>query len=581
MKKTLIAFAFLAIGIMTNAQPIITSGEYWFNNDYAGKIHIPLTPGVNVLFNSGIDCSQLNTGMHNISFRFKQSNGIWSAVGSQLFLKVPELTPGGEAICEMEYWINNDYSTRISLPITSTTFYTFQSAIDLNYLSCGIHTFNFRFKQNNGSWSNVTSQLFNKTPPVIAGGGLLKGYEYWIDDDYQSKTSQPITGSSSFVLISEHNFASVPTGMHHLNIRFQQADGSWSSTLSEAFIKVPLQSDNRTITAYEYWFDDEYNQRIQQQIEPTANFFFAAPLDVAELSTGLHNLNMRFRQDNGIWSSSATQLFMKQPVNDGNNFLTTYEYWFNTEFENRTIINGINEALYTTNSLINIENSDQFINIFHARFKDLNNTFNYVDHYYYSIDLQIKLMLEGLYSVANGQMRKSQNETGANFNGSIADTVTVEVHEAVAPYNLLVRFYGIELNTDGTCHLQRSGTDFINLPGSQNTLFHLVIKHRNSIETWSQAFEIGPVSTFNFTDSPQKAYGENMVNANGVYLIYAGDVNQDGTIDTGDMSPVDNDAANFATGYLTTDVNGDGTVDTGDMTIVDNNASGFVGAVTP
>ena len=45
--------------------------------------------------------------------------------------------------------------------------------------------------------------------------------------------------------------------------------------------------------------------------------------------------------------------------------------------------------------------------------------------------------------------------------------------------------------------------------------------------------------------------------------------------------PVDNDAGNYATGYLPTDINGDGMVDTGDITIVDNNGADFTGAITP
>ena len=147
MKKTLLAFAFIAIGIMANAQSIITSGEYWFNNDYANKVTIPVTPGANVLFNSGIDCSQLITGLHNINFRFEQTNGIWSGVKSQLFLRTPEVTPGGAAICTMEYWLDNDYSSRISQPVASTSLNTYQSLIDLNSLSVGIHNFSIRFKQ--------------------------------------------------------------------------------------------------------------------------------------------------------------------------------------------------------------------------------------------------------------------------------------------------------------------------------------------------------------------------------------------------------------------------------------------------
>jgi hypothetical protein len=69
--------------------------------------------------------------------------------------------------------------------------------------------------------------------------------------------------------------------------------------------------------------------------------------------------------------------------------------------------------------------------------------------------------------------------------------------------------------------------------------------------------------------------------ADGHYVIYSGDVNQDGFIDTADMTPVDNDATNYEAGYRTTDVNGDGVIDTADMTIVDNNAAQYIGAATP
>jgi len=67
----------------------------------------------------------------------------------------------------------------------------------------------------------------------------------------------------------------------------------------------------------------------------------------------------------------------------------------------------------------------------------------------------------------------------------------------------------------------------------------------------------------------------------GVWALYTGDVNQDGQVDTADMSLVDNDSAGFNTGYLTTDINGDGIVDTADMTYVDNNSSSFVTSSTP
>ncbi|HOP13536.1 MAG TPA: hypothetical protein PLH09_06145, partial [Lentimicrobium sp.] len=61
----------------------------------------------------------------------------------------------------------------------------------------------------------------------------------------------------------------------------------------------------------------------------------------------------------------------------------------------------------------------------------------------------------------------------------------------------------------------------------------------------------------------------------------SGDVNQDGLIDTADMTEVENDAFSFSTSYLPTDVNGDGITDTADMTLIDNNAAAFVNAARP
>ncbi|MDD2527840.1 MAG: C25 family cysteine peptidase [Lentimicrobiaceae bacterium] len=188
--------------------------------------------------------------------------------------------------------------------------------------------------------------------------------------------------------------------------------------------------------------------------------------------------------------------------------------------------------------------------------------------------LRLSFLLEGLYN-ENGIMRKAKNETGYQFPEDIADRVTIELHDAANYNNIIHSIHDVSLDTSGILEAE--------VPGTFSGNYYITIRHRNSVSicTAQPVTFNNPLIVYAF-DTPQKAFGENMcMMADGFCAIYAGDINQDGTIDTGDMSPVDNDAANFATGYLTTDVNGDGTVDTGDMTIVDNNASGFVGAVTP
>lgn len=67
----------------------------------------------------------------------------------------------------------------------------------------------------------------------------------------------------------------------------------------------------------------------------------------------------------------------------------------------------------------------------------------------------------------------------------------------------------------------------------------------------------------------------------GIYAIYGGDVDQNGSIDGGDITPFDNDQLNYVTGYIVTDINGDGTIDSGDGTIIDNNQFNYVAAALP
>ncbi|MBK6965459.1 MAG: hypothetical protein IPH20_16395 [Bacteroidales bacterium] len=190
--------------------------------------------------------------------------------------------------------------------------------------------------------------------------------------------------------------------------------------------------------------------------------------------------------------------------------------------------------------------------------------------------LNLSFLLEGLYDPDAHQMRSPLGFTSGPCSDAIADDVQVELHSAENYSNVVF--------TSDNCNVNSLGLSGLLIPASLNGSYYIVVRHRNSIETISATpvSFAGNVISYDFTDLASKAYGNNMLQmADGKWAFYAGDVNQDGSVDTGDMSPVDNDAGAYATGYLTTDVNGDEVVDTADMTIVDNNASIFVGSATP
>jgi hypothetical protein len=163
------------------------------------------------------------------------------------------------------------------------------------------------------------------------------------------------------------------------------------------------------------------------------------------------------------------------------------------------------------------------------------------------------------------------------YNGSsmVPDTVTVELHNTSSPYSLVEAKNGV---------LSSAGAGTFKFTSASNSIpFYLVVKHRNGLETWSaspQTFSSGAL-TYNFTAAANRAFGSNMILKSTKWCIYSGDVNHDGSVDLTDLIAVDNDNANFVTGYVNTDVNGDGSVDLSDLIIVDNNNAAFISKVVP
>jgi hypothetical protein len=192
-----------------------------------------------------------------------------------------------------------------------------------------------------------------------------------------------------------------------------------------------------------------------------------------------------------------------------------------------------------------------------------------------NITLNLTLLLQGLYS-GSGNMFMAHDATGPHWGGTIADKINVELHSSSAYSTIVFTANNIDLNTNGTAT--------VIVPGTYNGSYYITIRHRNSLATVTSlpvSFSSGTVS-YNFTTAVTSAYGNNLLSsADNRFLIYAGDVSQDGVIDAGDLTTVENASTNFISGYVVTDVNGDGVVDSADLTILDNNSSVFIRAIVP
>ncbi|MEI6684064.1 MAG: hypothetical protein WCO44_15650 [Bacteroidota bacterium] len=186
------------------------------------------------------------------------------------------------------------------------------------------------------------------------------------------------------------------------------------------------------------------------------------------------------------------------------------------------------------------------------------------------------LLLEGLYA-GNGTMNLAYDENGPHWAAGIADHITVELHSATPGY------YNTVLYTATDVALTTNGHATVTVPGTFGGSYYITVKHRNSLETVSATpvSFAGNIINQSF-GAPAAVYGGNVAQmSDGYYVIFGGDVYQDGLIDISDFAPVDNEAAQFGVGYLPEDVNGDGLIDISDFAIIDNNAALFIGAITP
>lgn len=159
------------------------------------------------------------------------------------------------------------------------------------------------------------------------------------------------------------------------------------------------------------------------------------------------------------------------------------------------------------------------------------------------LTLNLKVYLEGFW----------------NGTTHVVDTVRVYLANSTAPY-ALVDSQKVVLSNTGNANM-----NFAKSSGS----YYIVIKHRNHLETWSrlpQNFVVGTPLSYDFTTDSAKAFGFNMRKFGSVWVIYAGDLNQDGAVDALDVALFIPQFGNF--GYLTGDLNGDGAVDALDVAIL-------------
>lgn len=294
------------------------------------------------------------------------------------------------------------------------------------------------------------------------------------------------------------------------------------------------------------------------------DWFFSPGLD---LTPGTYNVSFWYRSS-GSYPEALEVKWGTAPNAAG---MTSAPIFDNNSIENSTYAEGTGEIVITTAGTYYVG--------WHG-YSDADMWYMLVDDISVTAAPAFKtlnltgVMLEGLYA-GGGVLNTAKDEFGGDQFPGYADEITVQLRDE-NDYTSILHTAVVLLGTDGSA----SVTD---IPASLSGNYYITIIHRNSIETVSAvavSFAGSLVSQSFATPADVFAGNLQLMSDNG-YAIFGGDVNQDGAVDTSDMTDVDNDATNYVAGYIPSDVDGNGSTDTSDMTIVDNNSNLYVGKATP
>ncbi|MBS1733818.1 MAG: hypothetical protein JST02_11040, partial [Bacteroidetes bacterium] len=183
--------------------------------------------------------------------------------------------------------------------------------------------------------------------------------------------------------------------------------------------------------------------------------------------------------------------------------------------------------------------------------------------------LNLHVFLEGFY-MSEGTLQSNLSTVEISTDPLECDTITVNLWDPLQLSNTDPAY-----SEKSVLHID--GTATVNFPQAViGNNYYVAVKHRNHVETWSHdPVLFSAITGYNFTQALSAAYDDG-VNppmkslGDGNFGMYAGDINQDGTVDGQDMNVIDNNNGFF--GYDNSDINGDGGTDGQDMNFVDNNS---------
>lgn len=443
--------------------------RYWFD-DNTGNVKI--TPQLSGTLTLEVD--PLIDGLHTIHFQVIDDTNAATSISSALFMK---MGGGSETVTakKLMYWFDDETA------ITTVDVSGGVQMLDASRLMDGLHTLHFQVLCSNGMLTSATSALFMRMN-IDAQATTARQLRYWFDDAQTATTTSITSGATTL------DAKQLAEGLHTVHYQIVDSRGALCPPSSSLFMKMDAAASSTQAKRLRYWFDDDTSTlKVIDVAKGTQT------LDVSSLLSGLHTLCYQVVDSEGKVSTPYTRLFMKvfdKVVADGQNRVTSYQYWLNKNSQAMQTVELANAANpYQLISLLPMQkepiHSDCFHfeftngqptvyakNIFHIRFHDAAGYFADGDRPF--VDYSVKQVVNNAELLNNGDHKDTARPVGNDIKwycltAEPGDSVQFRLDRAAtvqlfapsgeeilsASASKVVKWFG--------CHVRESGTYYVAL----------------------------------------------------------------------------------------------------------------------
>lgn len=273
----------------------LTQFEYWFDSDFAGRTAVALSGSYDVT-TKDVVTDLLSAGSHYLHLRVKRSDGMYSAISTSHFIKLPT----GQTVDRLEYWLDDDFAGRKTVTGTLASQGTlFLEDIDFGDLSTGVHRLSCRaISEGCTTATPVTSAQ------VLVHQGTGKTLEYWFDDDRShiyTLAGKELEGQ--IVFAGNLVLDGVSPGHHRLYCRTVSSDGTTHGAItSEPIIvhsRYNVDGTQEKVVQYAFSVDNE-DRVVRDVLHPSYEIDLPYTYDASHLSAGDHTLKATFWNSLGV-----------------------------------------------------------------------------------------------------------------------------------------------------------------------------------------------------------------------------------------------------------------------------------------